>query len=224
MCLDILRQLGCHFPKRGATIKTVGKLVSLKNVLKKVTNETIVKLPDVTDPLHIAEIKLLDTLGRLTYLASHEIAGLVIFKKFSRTLKYGVTDHAASAVAGICFMVTWFLGDFREGRRCSDMCMILKERVSKAYIPSAVYSLHMCTSHHFFPMSHCFTPLLEAVSCLRSLVVFFSNLGLLTFSLLFCLVRHSIDWGWKRVISMAPCGAFSRICQLHWKRAEVYLR
>ena len=163
LCLGLLGQLGCHFPKRAVSLKTVGKIISLKSTLKKLSADVILNMPEISDPVKLMEMKLLDVLGRLTYLASHELAGLVLFKRLTRTLKYGFCDYTASALAGVCFIVTWFVGDFKEGKRISDFCLKFKSRGSKAYEACSTYALQMGTMHHLVPMSLQLQPLVDGV-------------------------------------------------------------
>jgi predicted ATPase len=131
LLLEILRQLGCTFPKSRASrsLATLAGLAKARATLNSRTPEEIAKMPTMRESLHIETMKLLDKLVSSSYLCSIDLLPLAIMKHIQLTLRYGLCEMSPPAFATLGMIFTGVLGDLRAGSKIGDYALLLLSKL-----------------------------------------------------------------------------------------------
>jgi predicted ATPase len=89
--LDVLEHLGEKLPRRLFLARTVARLVRTKNVLKKTSDEDLLRLPRLSDARIQAVTKILHVLFLHVFLQKPELVPLVSMRIIDLTLQYGLS-------------------------------------------------------------------------------------------------------------------------------------
>jgi predicted ATPase len=127
LLLEILRQLGCTFPKSKASrsLATLAGLAKARATLNSRTPEEIAIMPTMKDSLQIETMKLLDKLGMCSYLCGSDLLLLAIMKNIRLTLQYGLCEVSPPAFASLGVIYTGVLGDLQAGSKIGDYTLLL---------------------------------------------------------------------------------------------------
>jgi predicted ATPase len=127
LILDILRQLGCTFPKSSASrsLATLVGLAKARATLKYRTPEEVAKMPTMKDALQIETMKLLDKLGHCAYHCDSDLLPLTIIKGIQLTLRCGLCEESPPAFAGLGLIFTGVLGHLQAGSKIGDYALLL---------------------------------------------------------------------------------------------------
>jgi predicted ATPase len=127
LLLDVLRQLGCKFPRSRAsrTLATLASLAKARATLNSRTPEEIAKMPVMKDSLKIETMKLLDKLATCSYICQKDLLPLVIMKNIQLTLRYGLCESSPPALAAMGMIYTGVLGDLQAGSKIGDYTLLL---------------------------------------------------------------------------------------------------
>jgi predicted ATPase len=131
LILDILRQLGCKFPKISASrsLATLAGLARTRATLNSRTPEEIAKMPNMKDSLQIEIMKLLDKLATCSYLCGSDLLPLVALKTIRLTLRFGLDKMSPPAFATLGLIFAGVLGDFQAGSKIGDYARLLLAKV-----------------------------------------------------------------------------------------------
>eukprot|EP00957_Ditylum_brightwellii_P211708 15366494-Ditylum_brightwellii.AAC.1 len=133
LCLTILKDLGCRFP-RGGRMGLMIALVSVHRTVKMVKKtpiEALDSLPVVTDPLILATSAFLNRLTEWTYLAGGKFSYLYILattKMVQMTLSYGSFALSATSFASLGSTSFSVMGDVDTLQYLGERSLRLQER------------------------------------------------------------------------------------------------
>lgn len=115
LCIDLLRQLGCKFPKKSLPIvlSSIVGLVQIKSRAKKITKEDVLGLPMMKDRKQIEIMRLLDKLATFCYITTSKLFPLVILRSFKLTLQYGLSEFSPSCFGIVGLMLAGAFRDFQ---------------------------------------------------------------------------------------------------------------
>jgi predicted ATPase len=166
VCLNVLRQLGCKFPrsKFGQLTKTIGGLIKINSTTKKLTPKAISDIPIVEDKKLIATMQLLDKLGALCIISASPLLPLVAFRSLNMTLKHGLCETSPPAFALVGMLLVAALGDLQGGSAYANHSLTLMKRLPNH---EAIEARTMFLSHFFVlpwtqPLNCMVKPLLRA--------------------------------------------------------------
>jgi predicted ATPase len=135
LILEILRQLGCKFPKSSASrsLATLASLAKARATLNSRTPEEIAKMPTIKDSLQIETMKLLGKLATCSHLCGSNLALLPIMRKIRLTLRYGLCEVSPPAFAALGAIMSGVLGDLQAGSRIGDYSLLLLAKVKSKH-------------------------------------------------------------------------------------------
>lgn len=161
LCLRVLSQLGCTFPKRGILLFTVAGLIKTKATLKNTTTERISKLPTMTDKTNIEIMRVLDNLGTYSYIGKPELLPLVILKSLKWTMLHGICEHTPPAFAFVGLILT-SMNDIQGGRIYGRHALFVLEKVqSKATESRTLFLTNALVLHWTMPAQQTLKPLIR---------------------------------------------------------------
>ncbi|KOR34454.1 hypothetical protein AM228_23860 [Planktothricoides sp. SR001] len=144
--LPVLQLLGITFPSVPANSTTTA--VPLHKIwfgvyqiqwamfCKKI--EDLIHLPTMTDPIHLAAIRILSTVATASYIAVPELFPLIIFKMVNLSLEYGNSPESAFAYAGYGLILSGFLGQINAGYQFGQLALNLLSKVEDRQIKAKV--------------------------------------------------------------------------------------
>ena len=130
--LEVLKQLGCKFPKYGVSrgMKSLLGLARTKFAVKARTPDDISQLEFMTDPTKIETLKVLDKMCTYTYLSkTMDLYLLVAFRILEWTMKYGMSDSSPYAFAITGIVLTGILSDFEAGSAYGRHALRLVDKI-----------------------------------------------------------------------------------------------
>jgi predicted ATPase len=98
--LEVLKKLGETFPKKSTMPDADAALKKLKKRLKGRSDESLLRLPNMTDPEKLAAMQMLNLTFLYAFLGENQLAPLLGFRMVSLSL-----DHGLSAVSCVGFVV-----------------------------------------------------------------------------------------------------------------------
>jgi predicted ATPase len=164
LCLDILEQLGCTFPKTELmrTAKLISSLMRHKRELSKRTAEEVASLPVLSSRRHREIDSILDELGLYAYTEGQTtLSGLCTMKQTSMTLKYGIHE---SSYKGFCSLAPFFMvafGDLKATDQVAQYSRYLKER---AHGQKVVSGFCMMQGSFSLPWTHHWTTTIKVLT------------------------------------------------------------
>lgn len=90
-CLKVLERLGEKLPRRFFLARTVAGLIRIKNILKKKSDDDLLRLPRLSDARIQAVTRILHILYLQVFLHKAELVPLVSMRMIDLTLQYGLS-------------------------------------------------------------------------------------------------------------------------------------
>ena len=114
LLLNLLRQLGVKFPKRGLTLHVFGNVIRTRVTIKTST-EKLSTLDVVSTVENDWIMQNLDQLMRTCYQTDLDLMSLAILRGYQYTVKNGLTKYAPSFLA-MLGLLSVAMGDFTSGK------------------------------------------------------------------------------------------------------------
>jgi predicted ATPase len=131
LCLRVLKQLGCSFPKSSFLINamTIMGVIDFTSRAESRTPDEIATLSPMKDRRRIEVMRLLDKLGTYCYLSENILFPVTILRRLKYTIRYGISDTSAIDFAGLGMILTGKLFDFQAGSTYARYSLLLLERI-----------------------------------------------------------------------------------------------
>ena len=132
LCLDVLDQLGCKFPKSegGRVFRAITTIVKLKKKDAIPTNEEIEKLPRMKDRNVIECMRLMQRLGTYCFTSGDVMLMILVATRQVRwTLRYGLDTWSPLAFTGYGTIMIATHGDFDSGNKCAELAISMLDRL-----------------------------------------------------------------------------------------------
>jgi predicted ATPase len=166
LCLELLADLGCHFPKRGLELFALVGIMRTQASSKKRTLDEISQLKPMTEESKIWAMNLLDKLAGYSYITESGLLPLAILKGLRWTLAYGVSEFSPPMFALVGFILTGVLGDFKGGKVYLDYALALLRRTDSRRVESrTLFLVHWFGLHWIAPLESCLKPFLLGYQC-----------------------------------------------------------
>ncbi len=126
----VLKLLGVTLPQKPNTLHILLGLLQTKFTLTGKRIESLIDLPPMTDPYHLATMRILSRVYSAVYIAAPELLPLVTFKMVNLSVKYGNTTEAGSAMgyASYGLILCAAVGEIDSGHRFGQLALNLLER------------------------------------------------------------------------------------------------
>lgn len=123
-----LKKLGVHFPNKASRFHIIKGVISSQISLRNKTIESLENLPEASDPVKIAAIKLLARNSASFYLVAPNFIPLNIFKLLEMTLKYGISRESLTVFGSYGLILCSAIGDIEKGYKFGQLMLKLYEK------------------------------------------------------------------------------------------------
>ncbi len=128
MGIVILNDLGVHLPKKANKRQILVGLARLKTAVPKRRIETLIDLPEMTDPAMIAAMRILMKIGPAAYISDPLLLPLIHIKRLTLALRYGNMPLSADVYVCIGIILCGVVGDIEAGCRFGELALRVFER------------------------------------------------------------------------------------------------
>jgi len=126
--VDVIRTLGEGFPSVVDHYTVSKELMKVKLALQRLTEEDILKLPPMRDPVKIVCLKILTLIFAYSYQARSEYTTLVAVRSVLMTLEHGLHENSAIAFATYGMVLCSSGLDVHMGHRYGQLAITIAER------------------------------------------------------------------------------------------------
>lgn len=126
--VDVIRTLGEGFPSVVDHYTLSKELMKVKLALQRLTEEDILKLPPMRDPVKIVCLKILTLIFAYSYQARSEYTTLVAVRSVLMTLEHGLHENSAIAFATYGMVLCSSGLDVHMGHRYGQLAITIAER------------------------------------------------------------------------------------------------
>ncbi|MEG4349300.1 AAA family ATPase [Microcoleus sp. LAD1_D3] len=161
--LQLLKKLGISLPKHPNKLSIMLGLFRTKFIVGRKQIRDLANLPEMTNPDHLATIRILMNIIPAAFAASPALFPLVVFKIVYLSVKYGNTALSAQGYCMYGMLLCGVLGDIDSGYQFGQLALTLLEQFNAREIKAKVYH----SFNHFIreckePIKNTITPLSEA--------------------------------------------------------------
>ncbi|HEY9831743.1 MAG TPA: AAA family ATPase [Stenomitos sp.] len=126
--LEILGILGMPFPKKPTMLNIILGIFRTKVTFLGKQIQDLIELPDMTDPIALAGMRLMWSISSAAYLAVPELIPLLAFKMVNLSVKYGNASESASGYAGYGTILCGVIGDIDSGYQFGQLALSLLDK------------------------------------------------------------------------------------------------
>lgn len=161
--IEVLEELGMRLPRRPSVPKLMVELLRVRRMMRGRTDESILRLPSMTNPKHIQAMQILQLTVLASMLARPLLTPFIILKMTALTIESGLSVFAPGAMStyGMLFVIVH--RDFPTAERFGRLGLRLLERADALeYLPrvyAAYYGVIQSWTHE---AKHAADPLLKA--------------------------------------------------------------
>ncbi|MEO8892360.1 MAG: serine/threonine protein kinase, partial [Coleofasciculaceae cyanobacterium] len=161
--LQVLKQLGIFLPHNPNKLSIMIGLFRTKFIVGRKQIRDLANLPQMTNPEHLAAIRILMNIIPAAFAASPALFPLVVFKIVYLSVKYGNTALSAQGYCMYGMLLCGVLEDTDSGYQFGQLALTLLEQFNAREIKAKVYH----SFNHFIreckePIKNTITPLSEA--------------------------------------------------------------
>ena len=159
--LDAMGQLGMRFPRKPRTTDVLLALLRTRLAFLGKSDERLIDLPPMTDPIQLALIKMFISVQPCTYVINPYLMVLTIMKQAQFTVRFGHSSMAAFAYASYGSILCR-LGSLGMGFRMARLARALMDRCENREHQSKTYfAIYGFVWHWGEHVRSTFQPLLE---------------------------------------------------------------
>jgi predicted ATPase len=136
----ILSCLGVKLPTHPGKVKTIWAVLRMDRRLKGKSDEMLLRLPKMTDDIHLACMQVLNLLLMDTFLHRNKLFPFVILKMLKLSLDNGLSAMSSVAFAGYGVLLT-FSGHTEEGQRFGKLALELVDQFGASAFRARVMAL-----------------------------------------------------------------------------------
>ncbi|MBI5568845.1 MAG: AAA family ATPase [Desulfomonile tiedjei] len=133
---QVLRLLGVRLPEKPTKLHVISALVKTKWFLWLKRFEALDSLPAMTDPFHLATMRILSSASKAAYMAVPEMLPLLLLKLLRLSLQHGNAPESSIAYAAYGFLLIGFLGQLDEGYRFGRLGLRMAEQFNDGKLKS----------------------------------------------------------------------------------------
>lgn len=150
--LQVLHHLGEHFPANPKKRHIGRELMRTWRLLKGKTNESILRIPVMTDPNKLATLQILNLLFPGAYRTRPKLWGLIIIRIVRLTLLHGLSPVSAVGFAFYAAISSMITRDIAGSYRYAEVALALIDKFrAKEFIPRVYLGVYgHASSYKFF--------------------------------------------------------------------------
>ena len=129
--LRVLRLLGLRFPRRPTQLHIAIELLQVKILLLMKKPESLFNLPQMSDPVKLAAMHVIQYTGHAAFYVSPNLFALLATKSMRIAKKYGNAPQNTFAYACYGLILAAGLWDFKGAMKFADLGLALVEKTGR---------------------------------------------------------------------------------------------
>ena len=159
----LLRQLGHRYPAKPRLIHVIAKLIRLRWRLHGRTMEELRSLPEMTDPQHLAAMRIGKSIGGAAMFVEPHLMTLMVIHGVMTTVAHGHNTSALTAYPAYAAILSESLGQPERGRDFGCLALDLTQRFQAGSVEGRVNHIYNALVRHWNePVGSCLDPLQES--------------------------------------------------------------
>lgn len=126
--IEVLRKLGIKFPKKPNKLHIILSLLNTKWLLLGKSNETLLNLLPMTDPIQLSACNILSATIAPAYYAVPELYPLVTLELLKLSIRYGYNSCTPVSYASYGIILCGVLNDIKRGNEFGQIALKLVEQ------------------------------------------------------------------------------------------------
>ena len=146
--LEALRLLGRKIPRHPSKARVMASILKTEARLRGTSNNSILALPSMEDPKHIAAMRIMANIAPSAYWAEPNIIPILSSEMIGMSLKHGLNETSAFCFAGYGIIMCGVLGSMRRGKAYGELGLKLLEQFdSKEWVTQIVDPVYALIVH-----------------------------------------------------------------------------
>ena len=148
--MEILNLLGHKCSPRPSTLSILSALLKTRLLLWRKTPETLLNMPEMTDPYHLAAMTFLLNIGTAAYYTNPRLVPVISYKAIKLSLQYGNTIQATlMGYPTYGFILCGIpIGDTEKGYALGQLALNLQAKLHRVSVsPTTVYLVNNLIVH-----------------------------------------------------------------------------
>ena len=159
----VLKELGEPFPKLVGTPRIVFSLLSTMRLMKGFTDEQILTVKVMEDPMKLAAMRILNLLQTYAFISKPSHVPLIVTRIVQLTLRHGQSAMSAPGFAFYGFLISSALQDLNVAVRSGNLALAFQERYQcQEWIPRVFACVYGMIKTLVEPLRNCIVPLTYA--------------------------------------------------------------
>ncbi|MCP4112043.1 MAG: AAA family ATPase [Desulfobacteraceae bacterium] len=138
IALPVLKRLGIKIPEKPDKLYILSNLLRTKLILAVKKEENLIDLPEMTDPVRLASMRLMATTCTALYSTAPDLLPMIVFNSVSLSVRYGNTPFSAVGYTSYAFILCAVTGDIDSGYRFGRLGLDIAERFNAREVKTKV--------------------------------------------------------------------------------------
>jgi len=148
MAQEVLALLGVEFPPKPTFDDVFALLGETQAALAGQPIEALYDLPEMTDPLKLAAMRIMNSVNTAAYIAGPELYSLLVLKQLNLSLQYGNARESAFVYGSYAIILCGVVGDIDSGYQFGQLALRLMERFNaKEYTAKLCFIYNIIIRH-----------------------------------------------------------------------------
>ncbi|MCB0165956.1 MAG: AAA family ATPase [Anaerolineae bacterium] len=161
--LQALKLLGVEFPEKPNQNDIILALQETQLAWQEKGIEELVTLPRMTDPYHLATMRLLTSILAASFISSQELYTLLTLKEVNLSINHGNTPISTHSYAAYGLILCGVMGNFEAGYQFGQLAIDLLNQLNANALYCKVHSIgHGFIKHWKDPIGAMLAPLRSA--------------------------------------------------------------
>lgn len=162
MALQVLKLLGVNLPEQPTKLDSwLGLMKTQLNLSFKPIKE-IYNLPQMTDPIQLAAMSLMNIIFAAVFITVPELFPLTVFKQVNLSIKYGNAPTSAFAYANYGLILCGVVGNIEAGSKFGQLALSLLDKLNANPLRAkTLFLVNFFVRHWKEHLCSILTPLLE---------------------------------------------------------------
>jgi predicted ATPase/signal transduction histidine kinase/DNA-binding NarL/FixJ family response regulator/tRNA A-37 threonylcarbamoyl transferase component Bud32 len=147
--LQVLKLLGVEFPEKPNPSDIEQGLEETALILSEKKPSELINLPQMTDPNHLATLRLLSSLFAVSYLAAPNLVPLVVCKQVILSVQYGNASASSFAYNLYGFLLCAIVGDIERGYEFGQLALVLISKLNAKEVSTKIRHIFNVLVRHW---------------------------------------------------------------------------
>lgn len=139
--LQALALVEVNIPEQPGPTDTMAALQEVQSALAGMQPADLMALAAMVDPVKLAAMRIMTSLGSAAYIVNFEMLILVVCKQVSLSVNYGNSADSAYAYANYGFMLSALMGNIPTGYQFGQLALHLLEQFTNEKLKTRTYAL-----------------------------------------------------------------------------------